>query len=138
LMTTGPDDEISADIPRRQIGERDDIGQIRALHEAGVMLSAKFDAADDVHVIRALASGSWPIVPASGVYMEMIPERLHDACLYEASVDGLVEKLLDFWHMDRPDGYQKLIEPMMRERDSTVACKAMDDRLAELAGVKVH
>ncbi|HZZ44579.1 MAG TPA: DUF3524 domain-containing protein [Tepidisphaeraceae bacterium] len=132
LITTGPDDELSADLPRRTIGDRDDIGQIRALHEAGVMLSAKFDAPDDLHVIRALGASAWPIVPASGVYMEMIPERLHESCLYEASVDGLVAKLLDFWHLDRPDGYQQLVAPLLHDRESAIACRAMDDRLAEL------
>lgn len=132
LAVTGPDDELAADIPRRVIGDRDDVGQIRAVHEAGVMLSAKFDATDDIHVVRALAAGCWPIVPASGVYMEMIPERLHEACLYEASVEGLVSKLLDFWHMDKPGGSFELVQRVVRERDSVVTCKAMDDRFAEL------
>lgn len=132
LMVTGPDQGLAADLPRRVIGERDDVGQIRAVHEAGVMLSARFDATDDMHVIRALAAGCWPIVPASGVYMEMIPERLHEACLYEASVDGLVSKLLDFWHMDRPGSSFELVQRVVRERDAVVTCKAMDDRFAEL------
>lgn len=134
LLMTGPDDEISPDLPRRIIGDRDDEGQIRALYEAGVMLSAKFDANDDIHVIRALAAGSWPILPASGVYMEMIPEPLHKSCLYEASVDGLVEKLQDYWHIDRPDGHQELVRQIIHQRESSIACKAMDDRFAELSG----
>jgi hypothetical protein len=133
LMVTGPDDELASDIPRRVIGDRDDEAQIRAVHEAGVMLSARFDATDDLHVIRALAAGCWPIVPASGVYMEMIPERLHESCLYEASVDGLVGKLLDYWHMDRPAGSLEVVQRVVHERDSVVTCKAMDDRLAELS-----
>ena len=132
LQVTGPDGELAADLPRRVIGDRDDIGQIRAVHEAGVLLSAKFDATDDIHVIRALAAGCWPIVPASGVYMEMIPERWHEACLYEASVEGVVTKLQDFWHMDRPSGAQELVQRIVRERDAVVTCKAMDDRFAEL------
>jgi hypothetical protein len=132
LMTIGPDDELSADLPHRPLGDRDDIGQVRALHEAGVMLSAKFDAPDDLNVIRAFASGAWPIVPASGVYLELIPEPLHESCLYEASVDGLVSKLQDFWHLDRPPGHQDLIAPLIHSRDSSTACRAMDDRLAEL------
>jgi hypothetical protein len=134
VLATGPDRELAAELPRRQIGDRDDVGQIRALREAGVMLSARFDAADDLHVLRAFATGCWPVVPASGVYLELIPERLHEACLYEGSVDGIVGKLQDVWHLERPTGYQSLVENLIRERDSVVTCKAMDDRLTELAG----
>jgi hypothetical protein len=134
LTVTGPDEELAPELPRRVIGERDEPAQVRAVYEAGVYLSARFDAMDDLHVIRAMAAGCWPIVPASGVYMEMIPERLHQACLYEASVDGLLDKLQDFWHVDRPGGVQDLVQKMVRDRESGVACRAMDDRLAELAG----
>ena len=134
LAVTGPDGDLAPELPRRVIGDRDEPAQMRAVHEAGVYLSARFDAMDDPHVIRALAAGCWPIVPASGVYMEMIPERLHEACLYEASVDGLVDKLQDFWHMDRPGGIQEIIDRVVHDREATVACRAMDDRFAELAG----
>jgi hypothetical protein len=134
LAMTGPDDELSPELPRREIGERDEPAQVRAVYEAGVYLSAKFDAMDDLHVIRALAAGCWPIVPASGVYMEMIPERLHAACLYEASVDGVVGKLLDFWHLDRPDGVSDIIQKVVRDREASAVCRAMDDRLAEIRG----
>lgn len=134
LITAGPDEALLPDLSRRSIGERDDIGQIRAVHEAGVVLSATFDAMDDVHVIRGLSVGAWPVVPASGVYMEMIPEALHEACLYEPSVEGLVAKLQDVWHLDRPTGHQAIVQHLVQQRDSVVTCKAMDDRFAELAG----
>jgi len=135
LITVGPVDELSANFPRRTISEINETAQIEALHEAGLILSAKVTAAADHPLIRALAAGCWPIVPDTGVYPELLPEELHRHCLYDGSHDILVSRLLDTWHLERPGGYMDEMLRILQQFDAIGACKAVDQRLEELAVV---
>lgn len=135
LITVGPADELSAHFPRRSISELNETAQIEALHEAGLILSAKVTAAADHHLIRGLAAGCWPIVPDTGVYPELLPEELHRHCLYDGSHDILVSRLLDTWHLERPAGYMDELLRILQQFESINACKAVDQRLEELAVV---
>jgi hypothetical protein len=132
LVTVGPVEDLATNLPRRTISEIDDLGQVQAVQEAGLILSAKGGATCDHHLVRGLAAGCWPIVPADGVYPEIVPESIHGNCLYD-SVDSLVSRLLDFWHLSRPDGYESELREILHRFDPIQACKAMDERLEELA-----
>jgi hypothetical protein len=133
LITVGPLDELAPDLPRRTLSERDEIGQIRALSEAGVIISAKAEATTDYHVVRALNMGCWPVVPASGVYPEIIPASIQGQCTFDGTPDGLVSRLQDTWHLERPTGFEKELLQILEKFDSINACRAMDDRIEEMA-----
>lgn len=135
LLTVGPAKELSEKFPRRVISEANETAQVEALHEAGLMLSAKATASADHHLVRAMAAGCWPIVPDTGVYPELLPAELHRHCLYDNSHDILVSRLLDTWHLERPEGYMDEMLRILRQFDAIHACKAIDQRLEELAVV---
>ncbi len=132
LLTVGPIDDLATDYPRTTLPESDEMAQGRALLQSEVFLSAKLDAPCDHHAVRALTAGCWPILPATGVYPELLPESLHSSCLYNGSPDKLVGRLQDVWHMERPRDYQEEQNRILRQFDPIAACRAMDKRLEEL------
>lgn len=135
LITVGPADGLSTDFQRRSVSEINDTAQIEAMHEAGLIVSAKPAATADHHLVRALAAGCWPIVPDTGVYPELLPEELHRYCLYDGSHDILVSRLLDTWHLERPQGYMDEMLRILQKFEAITASKAVDQRLEELAVV---
>lgn len=137
LITVGPAEELSVDLPRRTLGEDDDVAHRRALCVADVCLSAKIGAACDYHGVRALSAGCWPVWPNAGVYPELLPKGLHSACLYEASADELVGRLLDVWYLERPSGHDEELQRILQEFDAVTACRVIDQRLEHLAAARV-
>jgi hypothetical protein len=138
LITVGPVDELSPDLERRTVSERDQDGQVRALMEAGVIVSTKREAAADHHVIRALNVGCWPVVPNSGVYPELIPQSIQRQCTYDGTADEMVARLKDTWHLERPRGFEQDLLEIIQRYDSINACHAMDDRLQEVVEMPVE
>jgi hypothetical protein len=135
LITVGPAKELSDHFPRRAVSEINETAQVEALHEAGLIVSAKIAAPADHHLVRGLAAGCWPIVPDTGVYPELLPESMHRHCLYDGSHDILVSRLLDTWHLERPGGYMDDLLRMLRQFEAIHACNSVDQRLEELAVV---
>jgi hypothetical protein len=103
------------------------------MYESGIVLSGKRDAACDHHLVRALTLGCWPVAPNSGVYPELIPEQLHEGCLYDGTYQRLVDCVLDAWGMGRPEGYHERLFTILHSFDALGACRAIDQRLEELA-----
>lgn len=134
LIIVGPTEHLDSAFPRRQISDVDQPAQILALAEAGLIVSASPTATADHHVIRALSIGCWPIVPAAGVYPEIIPDIIHPNCLYDVTPDGLLNRLLDAWHLGRPDNFEPDVLKILTDFDAINRCKEMDQRLTELAG----
>jgi hypothetical protein len=93
LVTVGPADGLSPDLPRRTLSETDEIGQIRAMLSSGVVLSTKRNAASDAMLLRALSAGCRPVLPADGVYPEILPRKMHASCLYLPEPAALIEML---------------------------------------------
>jgi hypothetical protein len=135
LFTVGNLDALRADLPRTALPENDDGAQAQAMLESGLFLSVKQDAPSDHYAVRALAAGCWPLMPNSGVYRELIPEGLHSSCLYECRPDQLASRLQDVFHLDRVTGYEAQQLLILRRFDPVVACRAMDERLSDLASV---
>ncbi|MCC6422053.1 MAG: DUF3524 domain-containing protein [Phycisphaerales bacterium] len=135
LITVGPANGLSEQFPRRAVSEINEAEQIEALHEAGLILSAKIDATADHHLVRGLVAGCWPIVPDTGVYPELLPESMHRYCLYDGSHDILVSRLLDTWHLERPGGYMDDMLRALQRYEAISACKTVDQRLEELTVV---
>ena len=133
LVTVGPLDGLDAELPRTTISEKDETAQILALHEAAVIVSARPGAPADLHALRALHVGCWPIFPDTGVYAELLPRSLHSLCLYDGSVpERLVTQLQNVWWVERPTDYQGELASILNRYSASIAAKAIDDRLEEL------
>jgi hypothetical protein len=133
LVTVGPVDGLSDELPRRTISERDDAAQIRALHESAVLISARPGAASDYYAVRGLHAGCWPVFPNTGVYPELLPKALHSLCLYDGTAaDRLVNQLQNVWWVEPPSGYQQELDDILAQFDGVQVCQAIDDRIEQL------
>ena len=132
LVTVGPVDGLDENLPRRTVSERDEEAQIRALHEAAVLVSARPGAPYDHYAVRALQLGCWPIFPSNGFYPELLPQSLHSLCLYDSTVDKFVNQMQNVWWVVQPKGYEEELSEILSQFDSMRACEAMDDRLEQL------
>jgi len=133
FVTVGPAAEVAPSLPRLTLHERDDAAHARALIGAGVFVSVRPEAHHDAHGIRAMASHCWPVVPATGVYPEMIPEKLHSQCLYEPVPESLARRLISIWADDQSARLQSELAGWMHQFDAVAMCKRMDQRIEELA-----
>ena len=57
LVTVGPVDDLDPQAVRWTLSEHDEVAQVRAMMEAGVILSARPEASSDYQVVRALVAG---------------------------------------------------------------------------------
>lgn len=132
LMTIGPVDDLSPDLPRRTIPELDEAGHVRAMLQSGIFISTRRGATADLHAVRALASGCWPLLPAGCAYAELLPQMLGSSCLYDGSADVLAGRLQDAWHLELPSGYEQDLSRILHRYDPNVACRLMDERIEQL------
>jgi hypothetical protein len=72
-------------------------------------------------------------MPNSGVYRELIPEGLHSSCLFDGRADQIAGRLQDVFHLEQLGGYDAQQLLILRRFDPVVACRAMDERLSDLA-----
>jgi hypothetical protein len=133
LITVGPVEELSADLPRTTLSENDEAAHVQAMLSCGIFLSTKEECPCDFRSLRALASGCWPVVPASGVYPEILPQRMHKFALYDGSPSAMSSRLQDVWHLEQPGGYEDELADILLKFDPMTACRAIDERLEHLA-----
>ncbi len=133
LLTIGPVEHLTTDIPRQTVTENDLAGQVRAILQATVFASTRIAAPFDEHAVRALLLGMRAVLPRTGVYPELLPKAMHGFCLYDVDADSLASRLQDALYQptDLParDKLEKLLSPF----DAIAACKAIDERLSEVA-----
>jgi hypothetical protein len=134
LMTVGPVEELSPDLPRTTLPEADENAHVKAMLTCGIFMSTKEDCPCDYRCVRALAAGCWPVVPASGCYMEIIPKKIHGHSLYDGSAAALASRLQDVWHLEPPGDYQDEQSSILSQFDPIYACNAIDERLEQLVG----
>ena len=99
---------------------------------ATVLVSARPGAPYDHYAVRALQLGCWPIFPSNGFYPELLPQSLHPLCLYDSTVDKLVNQMQNVWWVVQPRGYEEELAEILAPFDPLQACEAMDDRLEQL------
>jgi hypothetical protein len=135
LLTVGPLEKLSGSFARAPIDENDDYGQTAALLRADVFLSTQRWAPVDIHAVRALTAGCWPILPEDGVYPEIIPKKLRKTCLYDGTADSLASRVQDVWHLhpEEDGAAEAAFMDAIKGFDAIAACKAMDERLSVLA-----
>jgi hypothetical protein len=134
LILVGSAAHLDPEFPKRTISENDEEAQVLGLLEAGIIVSGSLDATADHHVVRALSAGCWPIVPNAAVYPEIIPDIIQPNCLYDLTADGLVSRLLDAWHLGRPEGFEPDVLKVLDSFDAIRRCKDIDQRLVQLVG----
>ncbi len=133
LLVIGDPRGLADSLPRRVISELDETAQQAAAAQAGTYLSLCPDAPHDHHLIRALAAGAWPVLPAAGVYPELLPRLLHRPCLHDGSVSVLIERLQDAWQF-RPEAPQEeALRQIPRQFDPLARCRAIDQLLEQVA-----
>ncbi|HEX4125895.1 MAG TPA: DUF3524 domain-containing protein [Tepidisphaeraceae bacterium] len=134
LITVGPVNKLSEIWKRRTISEADELGQIRSLCEAQIFLSIRPQSTFDLHCVRGLLAGCVPVIPDSGVYMELLPEKLHNFYMYPAQPEDLADRLLQMLTTaaEPKDGIAEALKPL----DALTACRTFDERLQHLAEQK--
>jgi len=132
LTTVGPVEDLDQTLSRTTLPENDEAAHVKAMLASGIFLSTKNAPAADYRGIRAMAAGCWPIVPATGVYPELIPSKIHAATMHDGTPHGLTGKLQDAWHVEQPVGYEDELADILGQFDPMTACTAMDDRVEQL------
>lgn len=132
LVTVGPVHELSDQWERRTIKEPDEPAQVLGMLESNVLLSVKPAPHSDYLFIRGMLAGCQPVVPAGGIYPELIPESLHRTCLYRPEPQALAAKLtaaLDTrgWPLQQPDWRR-----VFARFDAMAVCRQIDERLDQL------
>lgn len=131
LVTVGPVNKLSETWKRRTVGEADEVEQIRALCEAHIFLSIRPQLPFDLYCVRGLLAGCVPIVPDSGVYSELLPRKFHNAYTYPPQPEDLADRILQMLTTaaQPADGICDALKPL----DALSACRAIDERLQQLA-----
>jgi hypothetical protein len=139
LITVGPVNQLGDEWNRRTISESDDLEHIRGLCESRIFLSVRPKSPFDLQFVRGLLAGCIPVVPDTGVYLELLPERLHSSYTYPASPDDLADRLLQM--LETTLGIPQAtpaegITDALRPLDALSACRMIDERLQQLAAAR--
>ncbi|HEX8915743.1 MAG TPA: DUF3524 domain-containing protein, partial [Humisphaera sp.] len=132
FVTVGPVVSLDPGVDRLTVSEYDEVGQARAMLGAGIVLSVKPEAAIDHQVVRALAAGCRPVLPAGGVYPELLPEKLHKSCLYDVFPDRLADKLSVVTGPSAVPWRPEDARPALRPFDPMAQCRAIDERIEQI------
>lgn len=133
LITVGPVEHLTSDIPRQTIVETDLDAQTRGLMQATVFVSTKIAAAFDEHAVRALALGCRVILPRTGVYPELLPKAMQSFCLYDVDAGSLASRLQDaLYGTSEVPGTEELAR-ILHPFDLVSNCNAIDERLSDVA-----
>jgi hypothetical protein len=136
LITVGPVEGLSNDYPRQTLSESDNASHARGLCESGVIVSTKPDAASDFLVVRGLAAGCRPILPASGFYPELLPATMRASSLYDFTPAMLADQLQQAITPFQTATETHELKPILAPFDPASACKTMDERFEELVWVR--
>jgi hypothetical protein len=133
LITVGPAHGLSPHWPRAAIPAINDFAIVQGMLKSGLFVSARPSAYWDEWLLIALSAGCWPIVPAMGVYRDLIPKLLDERCLYDGTAGALVFTIQDFWELLLPEGHEDAIQSILRPMNAKSATDLIDERLVELA-----
>jgi len=137
LITVGPVDPLSPGLARTTVPEADETAVIKAMLQCGAIVSAKSEANADYRLVMAIGAGCWPVVPNSAVYPEIIPDKLHEFCLHDLTPQEIAFRIDDFWNLQLTAAQRKALLDCVQRFNAITCCRAMDDRLAELAASSI-
>jgi hypothetical protein len=132
LITMGPAAGLSPNWPRATIPENDQFAMVQAMLKSALFVSVRKDVWWDERFLLALAAGCWPVVPAAGVYSDLIPKLLDERCTFDGTSSHLAFVIQDFWEMILPEGYEEAIAGILHRVNSDSATAAIDERLVEV------
>jgi hypothetical protein len=137
LITVGPVDRLSDRWQRSTVREADEVAQVLGMLESSVFLSAKSGANFDFLFVRAMLAGCRPLVPAKGVYHELIPQPLQEGALYTPTPESLAAKL----EVALADGPLVVQPPDWRKPfggiDAMAAARNIDERLEQISRARI-
>jgi len=133
LLVVGPDRELSGEFRRQLIPEADFVAQFRALQQATAFVSARIAVPFDEHAVRALRLGRRTALPRAGAYPELLPKEMRGFCLYDVNSESLANRLQEALYLPLESGGAEDLQKILHQFDPIVACKAVDDRLSEIA-----
>ena len=135
-ITVGPVDQLDPALPRWTVSEHDDVGQVRAMAESAVFLSAKPEAPFDYQLVRALIAGCRPVLPYSGAYPDLLPPALHVSTLYDSDPEGLADALemaLEATSATPPAPWPHAdFHQTFKAYEAIAACRGFDERLEQM------
>lgn len=133
LLVVGPDRELPGEFRRQLISETDFAAQFRALLGATAFVSARIAVPFDEHAVRALRLGRRAVLPRTGVYPELLSKEMRGFCLYDVNSESLANRLQEALYLPLESGGAGDLQKILHQFDPIAACKAMDDRLSEIA-----
>lgn len=137
LVTVGPVDHLSDRWARSTVREADEVAQVVGMLESQVLLSVKPAANSDYLFVRGMMAGCRPVAPNTGVYHEMLPQPLHDTCLYTPSAESLARQLAaalaDAQFFAQPPDWRRPFAAF----DAIAACRRIDERLDQMARARI-
>ena len=139
LMTVGPVAALPADVPRQALPETDDAAHARGLCEAGVIVSVKPGAASDFLVVRGLAAGCRPVLPASGFYPELLPAGLQRSAMYDVAPAPPADRIADAIDAaSLPPAATSAgdVKSALKPFDAIATCREIDEKFEELVWVR--
>jgi hypothetical protein len=133
LITTGPVEQLAEQFDRRTISEIDEEAQLIGLLESGIFLSAKRFAPSDYMAVRSMVAGCWPLLPAAGCYLELLPGDFdgQGQYLYELSAAELSHRLSSVL-AGNPQAPVAEFRQLFHAFDALGACRAFDERLQQI------
>ena len=133
LLVVGSDRNLKSNFSRQLIGEDDVAAQFRGLLQATAFVSTRIALPFDEQAVRALRLGRRTALPRAGVYPELLPKAMFGFCLYDVNSDSLAARLQDALYLPLENVGEADLERILHQFDPIAACKAMDDRLSEIA-----
>lgn len=139
LITVGPVVALPADVPRQALPETDDAAHAKGMCEAGVIVSVKPEAASDFLVVRGLAAGCRPVLPASGFYPDLLPASLQRGALYDNAPNPLADRVQDAigaYGIPAATLSPSDIKTALKPFDAIATCREIDEKFEELVWVR--
>jgi glycosyltransferase involved in cell wall biosynthesis len=103
------------------------------LRRADVVVSTAIHEFFGVAIVEAIYCGCFPVLPRRLAYPKLIPQRYHEACLYE-DFEGLLARLR--WSLAHPDQARALatdLRPAVARFDWAEVAPRYDDELESFA-----
>ena len=84
-----------------------------------------------------MLAGCRPVAPETGVYHELLPQALHESCLYAPSPESLAKQLAaalsDTQFAAQPPDWRRPFAAF----DAISACRRIDERLDQMARARI-
>jgi len=133
LITVGPVEGLTTEVPRQTVPENDLTGQARGMMQSNLFVSTKIASPFDEHAVRAIQLGCRPVMPRTGFYLELLPREMYGYALYDVDAESLATRIQDALYASNEYPGSIELRERLRRFDPITACRAMDDRIAQLA-----